>query len=316
MRVTLCGHNERVMELRQIESFLRVADRLHFARAAESLGVAPSVISDQIRRLEDELDTRLFDRNSRAVALTAAGEHFRPYAERVAGAVVDAGLAMRSLDAGARATVRVGTGTGLGPRLWHIGSQGQQADPAVFPRYTRMPLAERLTAVTEGTIDVAIVRGEPDELAGRDLDLTWLWDEPLVAALQSAHPLAARHVVGLEELRGLPLALGGGHSSALAARVMSACRAAGFTPPRVAEMSDSGIEESLAAFALGAAAWTVFYAPHADQFDIPGVSFVPFREAIDIPTFAVTAGDRRIAEATANFLHLCREVTTTAEGSN
>lgn len=295
------------MELRQIESFVRVADELHFARAAEGLGLAPSVVSDHIRRLEDELGHRLFDRSRRAVALTSAGEAFRPYAERVVAAVTDAAAAMRELDADGRVTVRVATGTGLGTRLWRIGQRARAERPPVELRYTRMPLAERLRAVADGTAEVAIVRGEPDELTGRDLDLTWLWDEQLVAVLQSAHPLAAREQIDLRDLRGLPLSIGGGRSP-LISRIVSACRAAGFTPALAPDPPGSWIEESLAAFALGAASWTVFYAPHADQLEIPGVSFVPFVDPPTVPTFGVTAGDRRIPQATAAFLQLCRQV--------
>lgn len=294
------------MELREIESFVRVADELHFARAAEGLGLAPSVVSDHIRRLEEELGHRLFDRSWRAVALTPAGERFRPYAERVVDAVADASLALRGLEADGQATVRVGTGTGLGSRLWHIGQRAQTEQPPLLLRYTRLPLVERLRAVTEGAVDVALVRGEPDELAGRDLDLTWLWDEPLVAVLQSAHPLAARSEVDLTDLRGLPLVIGGGRS-ALAARVLSACRAAGFSPELAPDAPGGGVEENLAAFALGAASWSVFYEPHAGGLAVPGVSFVPFREPLTVATFAVTAGDRRIAQSAARFLQLCRE---------
>lgn len=299
------------MELRQIECFVRVAACLHFARAADDLGVAPSVVSDQIRRLEAELGTRLFDRSSRAVTLTPSGAHFRPYAERVVGAVADAARSMRDFASATGTVVQVGTGTGLGSRLWHIGVQAQALRPPLTLRYHRMPITERLAAVGDGTVDVAIVRGEPTELGSLDLDLTWLWDEPLVAVLQSAHPLAAHHEVALADLRELPLAIGGGRSP-LTDRIVSACRATGFTPSLVSRGTDSGVEESLAEFALGAASWTVFYAPHADQLDIPGVSFVPFRDPVDLPTLAVTAGDRRIAARTATFVQLCREAADRA----
>lgn len=299
------GQNGPVMELRQIESFVRVADELHFARAAASLGLAPSVVSDHIRRLEQEVGHQLFDRSRRAVALTAAGETFRPYAERVLASVTDAALAMRDMDADGHATVRVATGTGLGSRLWAVGRRARSARPPVLLRFTRMPLAERLRAVTDGAADVAIVRGEPEELTGRDLDLTWLWDEALVAVLQSSSPMAASDKVDLRDLRDLPLSIGGGRSP-LVASIVSACRAAGFTPMLTPGAPESGIEESLAAFALGPASWTVFYAPHADQLEMPGVSFVPFADPPTVPTFGVTAGERRISPPTAAFLQLCR----------
>src|SRR5919206_4560093 len=62
------------MELRQLVYAEAVARHRHFTRAAEELHVAQSALSHQIRRLEAELGTELFDRNSRSVTVTEAGE--------------------------------------------------------------------------------------------------------------------------------------------------------------------------------------------------------------------------------------------------
>lgn len=74
------------VELRELETFLTVAQELHFARAADRLGVTPSRTSQIIRALEAKLGGRLFARTSRHVLLTQIGEHLRadltpPYAQ-------------------------------------------------------------------------------------------------------------------------------------------------------------------------------------------------------------------------------------------
>ena len=65
------------MEFQQLKLFLAVADALHFGRAAQQVGMAQPHLSRAIARLEQEVGVRLFDRTSRRVALTAAGERLR-----------------------------------------------------------------------------------------------------------------------------------------------------------------------------------------------------------------------------------------------
>ena len=68
------------MELRQLATFIRVAQFKSFSRAAESLGYSQSAVTVQIRQLEEELDTRLFDRMGKRIALTDTGERFLSHA--------------------------------------------------------------------------------------------------------------------------------------------------------------------------------------------------------------------------------------------
>src|ERR1700746_1654753 len=65
------------MELRQIRSFLSIAETLHFGRTAEMIHLSQPALSLQIRALEEEIGVRLLERNRRKTTLTAAGRAFR-----------------------------------------------------------------------------------------------------------------------------------------------------------------------------------------------------------------------------------------------
>ena len=84
------------MELRQLATFIRVAQFKSFSRAAESLGYSQSAVTVQIRQLEEELDTRLFDRMGKRIALTDTGERFFSHACDVMNQVNQARMSVTS----------------------------------------------------------------------------------------------------------------------------------------------------------------------------------------------------------------------------
>ena len=105
------------MELRQLQYFAAVARHKHFTRAAEALYVTQPALSQQIRRLEEELGLALLRRTSRGVELTAAGADLLVHAEAILAEVERARAQMDRHTGVSRGVVRVAATAADAPRL-------------------------------------------------------------------------------------------------------------------------------------------------------------------------------------------------------
>lgn len=268
------------VELRQVRYFVMVAQELHFGRAAEKLHIVQSAVSQQIRRLERELQTELFDRSARQVRLTAVGERFLPEARELLAAEQRARAVVAELTAGRAATLRVGTSTGLGAHLDRVLETLARLAPEIRVELVAAPARERLGRVASGALDAAFLRGEPEEHGRDGLRFVPLWQDPLVAVVPARHPLAASPgTVALAALASVPLVLTARRNNrALVDLVVDACHGAGFT--LVPGPVHGSLDDTLTAIGAAGASdglWTVVYASHAARLSTPRVAFLPFR---------------------------------------
>ncbi len=188
------------MDLRQLEYVVAVAETLSFTRAAERCHVVQSALSHQIARLEAELDTRLFQRSSRAVRVTASGEVLVAHARRVLATVEDARAELGALEGLTRGRLAIGATQTAGRVLDVVALLGDyhRRHPEVRLTASSGPAAELAAEVRQGTLDLAFVAtdGVGPALATRTL----VAREPLVAVVGLDHPLARRRRVRLAEL--------------------------------------------------------------------------------------------------------------------
>jgi DNA-binding transcriptional LysR family regulator len=186
------------LETRELAYFLAVADELHFGRAATRLGIAQPALSKTVRQLERRLGVILFERSSRAVALTEAGRVLTR----------EARVALDAVSAAALRTARAGT---RDPRLILALKPGGDAGllPAILAAYEREPEAlpvemgfgaDPSRLLREGHADVALLYAPPDELGGLDTEV--LLTEAPVAVLPASHPLAQRASLQMADLAG------------------------------------------------------------------------------------------------------------------
>ena len=286
------------MELRQLEYFTTVADERGFGRAAERLHVVQPAVSQQIRRLERELGVQLFDRTSRQVGLTAAGEKLLPTARSVLAEAERMRHQAIELASGGR--LRLGTSQGLGPRLPQVLAALTDRAPAMPVELVARPVEERIAMVRAGRLDAAFVRGQP---AMRGLELIPLWEEPLVAVLPASHPLASGPTVSLLELRDLPLRLAAReHNPAFHDLVVGACASAGFEP--VLGPPFTNAQDTLADLSVGAPAWAPLYAAAAHGLALTGVAVLPLTgvrtdTCLAVPSGVPSAALRHLLDACA-----------------
>jgi DNA-binding transcriptional LysR family regulator len=172
---------------RDIRAFLAVADTLSFSQAAQQMHLSQSALSTLIGRLEDAFGTRLFDRTTRAVALTAAGEVLASHADQLLSDIERTVTAVRDVSALRRGRVALAALPSLAarivPRLFR--TFGEQ-----YPDIT-LSLADTLSEpafelVREGRVDFAITAANPTY---RDLDYIPLTTDTFVLLAARGHPL-------------------------------------------------------------------------------------------------------------------------------
>jgi DNA-binding transcriptional LysR family regulator len=188
------------VELREIRTFLVLAEELHFGHSAEKLGVSQARVSQVLRELERKLGQRLVHRTSRTVSLTPAGQQFRESVEPAADRLQ---AILQTFDANSEhyeGAVRVGivAGPSGAPPLMAVASKFAEAHPDWTVDFRDIPLDDILGPLRRGEVDVLAVRlplVEPDLVIGPTLS-----SEPRVLAVSRDHPLAQRDKVSIEDV--------------------------------------------------------------------------------------------------------------------
>lgn len=238
------------LELRHLRYFVAVAEELHFGRAAQRLGMAQPPLSQQIQRLEQIIGARLFERTSRRVQLTDAGNALLPDARRLLAGAAAALLAARRAGRGEQGELRVAfAATVMFLALPEIIRAFRDRFPGVHLDLREMPTGPQLAGIKAGEIDIGFVREpEPDP----ELEIVTVMREPLRIAVPKGHPLASRATISVRHLADEPFVLFPAElAPGLHAQVMALCRAAGFTPRVVEESRELYTSVSLVEAGIG-----------------------------------------------------------------
>ncbi|MEV1173864.1 LysR family transcriptional regulator [Nonomuraea sp. NPDC049784] len=241
------------MNLQQLRYAVALAEELNFGRAALREGVRQPPFSQQIGRLEEELGVRLFDRTTRQVRLTPAGEAF----------VAEARVSLAHAELAAASARRAGRGEAGRLVIGFVGSATNVTLPRVLRRFrSRYPgvgvelreltTAQQAEGLRQGLLDVGLLHAPLAGPAAEVLSTQTVSRELLLAALPRDHPLSRRTPLPASALAGEPFVLfPRRYGAGLHDQIMAVARAAGFEPRIVQEAVQMQTIVSLVAAGIG-----------------------------------------------------------------
>lgn len=289
------------MELRHLRYFVAVAEELHFGRAAERLFIAQPPLSQQIQQLERELGVTLFQRTSRRVQLTPAGEVFLREARQILAGLESAVDAARRAARGETGWLGIGFAASatydLLPAVLH---DFRAQFPDVELSLRELNAAEQAQALHDRSIHVGFARPPLTETDGV---VEAVLREPFLAALPESHWLAAQASLSLPMLADEPfVSFPEKPLPSYAEIVRAVCEGAGFTPRVVQEVREMQTALSLVAAGLGIA----LLPASVRHLHRDGVVYRPLREPAPKTELAVISRREEASPALQNFLQIVR----------
>lgn len=274
------------MDLRLLRYFMALAEELHFGRAATRLHISQPPLSQQIRLLEDELGTPLFERSHHRVELTAAGAVLKQQAPLVFEQLERALDLTRQTGRGQLGELEIGmissVMVGVLPRAL---SRFRQRYPQVTWRLHEMTPAAQLTALREKRIDACVFRVGTDDPELRNELLIY---EPIRVVLPVYHPLAARNALAPADLALEPFVALELKQSRFANFLYECCLRAGFTP----QISQQVIEVQTLLSLVRAGFGVALLPASIEQLAPAGVVFRSLTPALpQVPLYATYRAD-------------------------
>ena len=193
------------LNLRQIRTFLTVAQNGSFTRAADLLHLAQPTLTVQIRRLEEALQVKLFDRNTRSVSLTRVGKELLPVFERMVNDL-DAVIAdTRDIAAMRRGIVRIAALPSMAAGILPLAIRAFREKHAGASFVIRDAVAGRVMGmVRDEEVDIGITGGIR---RGTDIEVLFERQERLLVVFREDHWLSEQETIGVDEIARCPVVM-------------------------------------------------------------------------------------------------------------
>ena len=225
--------------IKDMRAFFAIVEEGNISHAAQRLGIAQPALSRQMKHLEENLHAKLFERGSRRIRLTEAGQVLYSRVESILGMVDGAVREISEIGSGTKGSIRIGTITTSGAMILpDLISEFRKMYPDVTFEIWESEGARILELLDSRLIEIAITRTQVDNLA---YELLVLPNEPLVMVMNAKNVCGANpETIRLEELRGQPLIIPLRWKS----NFIAACENLGFAP-KIICVSDSVVQDLL-----------------------------------------------------------------------
>lgn len=194
------------MDLNKLKTFYTVAQLNNFSRAAETLYLTQPAVSAQIKDLEYEYKTKLFDRNGRKIQLTETGEKLIPYVKKLLEIYDESHHALNLLKEAGEGSIKLGVSGLPGARLLPaIISRFNEKYPNVNFTIKEQKSAAILDSLKQKKFDLGIIVNSDQDMSNSNFVDTVLFKDKFIIGVSKDHPLAVKDYIEVEELIKLPL---------------------------------------------------------------------------------------------------------------
>ncbi|MEG0054488.1 LysR family transcriptional regulator [Hafnia sp.] len=276
-------HSNGRISLRMLRYFQVLADELHFGRAAAQLNISQPPLSTQIKELEDILEIKLLERNSRKVALTHAGRVLKTEVDRILSATETSLNYVRQIGRNENQHLNIGI---IGTALWGALLPALKAFRVDYPHATwtlhELPQQRQIEQIMQHTIDIGINRNVAIQ-STPNISYQHISRESVMVALLEHDPLCQFENLDLMQLAERPfISLSFSHSD-FAQQLYDYCVQAGFYPLIAQQAMEPQTVLALVSAGLGIA----LLPETCSLIHWPGVKFMPLNQQIPADLYAL-----------------------------
>ncbi|MDN0192663.1 LysR family transcriptional regulator [Bacillus stercoris] len=290
------------MELKQLEYFYAVCQELHFTRAAEKVGISQPSLSQQIKLLEHEIGTPLFDRIGKKTALTESGKLLLQYTRKIFYEVEQAKTSIDELNGLQRGTILVGT---------LLTVEDYLITPTLLSFHQKYPGVKiSVFGLRTGDIHKQLIENKLDlgivflPMKGDELESISLSTEEMAFAVPEGHPLENQDMLDVEVLKTTPSILLP-QQYFIRNLIDEACKDLGFLPKPIFEITTM---QSLINMVLKGVGVTILPKPYLEYLNHPHIRIIPIlKPNLSREIGVVYRKDKYLSAATHAFISALKE---------